>query len=93
VGNKVLTRSADVCYRSHKIEMKLKTQSVTESKINHLATGEMFRREREKQGASLRAVAKAADLSAAFLSDLERGRRAWTEDNFDKLTKALNSLI
>jgi len=45
---------------------------------NPAATGALFRGARLAQGLSLRAVARRARFSAAYVSDLERGRRAWT---------------
>lgn len=42
-------------------------------------TGQLLRKEREQAGVSLRALAGKLEVSAAYLSDLERGRRNWSE--------------
>jgi cytoskeletal protein RodZ len=41
--------------------------------------GQKMRRLRNSEGKTLRAVARAMNLSAAYLSDLELGRRGWSE--------------
>lgn len=46
---------------------------------NHLETGQEMRIMREREGVSLLTLAKACRVSAAYLSDLERGRRNWNE--------------
>jgi len=43
------------------------------------AVGAEMRRLRERSGKSLRAVAGRLGVSAAYLSDLEQGRRRWSE--------------
>lgn len=45
---------------------------------------------RRKRGASLRFVAKSLGLSAPYISDLERGNRAFTEDMITRYKEALN---
>lgn len=45
---------------------------------NHAAIGRQLRLERERIGISARALARKLKLSAAYVSDLELGRRAWT---------------
>lgn len=47
--------------------------------IDHEATGYGFREGRKKAKLSLREIARRLNLSAPFVSDLERGRRNWTE--------------
>lgn len=47
--------------------------------IDNVATGEHARKERKRMGRSLREVARRLGVSAAFLSDLELGRRNWTD--------------
>lgn len=51
--------------------------------------GTAFRATRERRSLSLRAVAKTARVSPAFLSDVERGRRAPTTVMRHNLAKAL----
>lgn len=41
--------------------------------------GQKMRKLRKSEGKTLRAVARAMDLSAAYLSDLELGRRGWSK--------------
>ena len=41
--------------------------------------GAWFRWFREKRGLSLRAAARRGGVSASFVSDFERGRRAWSD--------------
>jgi hypothetical protein len=53
--------------------------------IDHGETGRRVREFRESLGVSLRRVAKHAGLSAMFISDLERGRRAWTKNRLDNM--------
>ncbi len=53
------------------------TKTVTA--IDHVATGESARRRRKQSKASLRSVATKMGVSAAYLSDLELGRRNWTD--------------
>jgi predicted transcriptional regulator len=48
--------------------------------IDDVATGEKMRRHRKHYGISLRALAKAMKVSAPFLSDLELGRRNWSNE-------------
>jgi transcriptional regulator with XRE-family HTH domain len=59
------------------------------SKIDSQKTGQLAREMREKKKISLRKVARRMGVSAAFLSDLELGRRSWNEENAGKFTRAL----
>ena len=58
--------------------MKLIAKKKTIFEIDHRATGKVARDERKKNKVSLRSVAKMMSVSAAYLSDLELGRRAWS---------------
>lgn len=40
--------------------------------------GRVLRQERKEAGLSLRALARAMDISAQYLMDLEAGRRTWS---------------
>ena len=51
--------------------------------------GAKLRTLREKAGLSLRKVADRLGVSVPYLSDLERGRRNWTEERRDAFLKAL----
>lgn len=51
--------------------------------------GERIRELRELKDISLRELAKKIEVSAAFLSDVELGRRNFSEEKFVKLAKTL----
>lgn len=51
--------------------------------------GPIMRGLREEAGLSLRTVADRLGYSAAYVSDLELGRRAWSQDKQDNYRKAL----
>ena len=57
--------------------------------IDHECTGRLFRAGRKKAKLSLREMARRLGLSAAFVSDLERGRRNWTEELSVRFTDIL----
>lgn len=45
--------------------------------VDHIATGKAARKIRTSMGLSLRKAALMMDVSAPYLSDLERGKRHW----------------
>ena len=51
--------------------------------------GEAWQAKRKAAGLSLRDLGKRLDLSAAYLSDLENGRRRWSPENVRRYTEAL----
>jgi helix-turn-helix protein len=51
--------------------------------LDQLAIGQYARDQREKAKQSLRSVADQMAISAAYLSDLERGRRNWSQGLWD----------
>ena len=53
--------------------------------------GEWMFRARKESGLSLRAVAVAAGVSAAFLCDMEHGRRTPKPSTLDRLLKAVGA--
>lgn len=57
--------------------------------VDHAATGEKLRVQRVIARKSLRQVAEVLGYSAAYLSDLERGRTNWTEEKATAFLKAL----
>lgn len=62
--------------------------------IDDVSTGAKMRRHRKAYGISLRALAKAMGISAPFLSDLELGRRNWSNERVLTFNKAvLNARI
>ena len=56
---------------------------------DHRPLGAEMRRRREAKGFALREVARRLGISAPFLSDLELGRRNWTEELRDSFLKAI----
>lgn len=57
--------------------------------IDHTEAGRIIRALRTKAGVSVRGLAKRLGCTASFISDLERGRRNWTEERFAKAVKSL----
>ena len=53
--------------------------------------GAAVRRMRLAAGLTLRAVAQRAHLSAAYLCDLELGRRAWNAGNRARIRRAIEA--
>lgn len=67
----------------------LKTKLI--SSIDHVRTGESMRKARIASGLSLREVARRMGFSAPFVSDLEKGRRCWTEEKARKYNESIGS--
>ena len=61
----------------------------TGKELNNQAVGFALRIAREQSGRSLRDVAKALGVSAAYLSDLELGRRNWSPNRIHAYQAAL----
>lgn len=59
--------------------------------IDHHSTGRMMREYREHHGISIREVARRMGLSAAYVSDLERGRRNWKLANAERYQQAVSA--
>jgi len=57
---------------------------------NQRETGLWYRALRMSAGVSLRRAAELAGISPSFLSNLENGKRVWTEDVRSRCKKALN---
>ena len=57
--------------------------------IDHEQTGLLVRRKRNELGLTLMEVATRTELSVSYLSELERGDRAWSDDLFQKVWGAL----
>lgn len=68
---------------------KLYAYTETKVVINPKLTGERARRIREKEKVGLRELAKNMGISAAYLSDLELGRRNWTEKTIKKFNDSM----
>lgn len=60
--------------------------------VDDVATGEAVRKLREKAKLSLRKVAAECGWSAPYQSDLELGRRAWSDDKCLKVEGAILKL-
>lgn len=59
------------------------------TEINHAATGAAARNLRISKKLSLREVARRLGYSAAFVSDLELGRRCWTEEKAEAYNRVV----
>jgi predicted transcriptional regulator len=58
---------------------------------DHEKTGENARRLRQQARVSLREVARRLGVSAAYLSDLERGRRGWDMQRACRFARAIGA--
>lgn len=72
-----------------KIAIPVKPNTTTE--IAHDACGEIVRAHRTARGLSLGWLAKKMGITAAYLSDLEKARRNWTEKKFNKAIAAIHN--
>jgi transcriptional regulator with XRE-family HTH domain len=70
--------------------MKLITRIKKVKVIDHQATGLGFRLHRKLREISLRQIAFRMGITAAYLSDLERGYRNWNQNLANRYNKALN---
>ena len=75
---------------AYTLNMQPKLPTVNVKSINHLEAGKRIRALREKAGMSVRRLANEMGFSAPFMSDLERGRRNWTEAHFNKAVDILS---
>jgi len=57
--------------------------------VDHRETGAMARKERLKNGLSVREVAQRMGISGAYLCDMEKGYRGWTQEKVDRFIRAL----
>lgn len=64
-------------------------QFVTYKLVDHLATGSQVRQERRKRNLTLLDVSAAAGMSVVYLSNLERGKRRWTEELLKRVETAM----
>ena len=58
--------------------------------VDHVQTGQNMSAFRRVAGISLREIARRMKLSAPYISDLEHGRRNWTQDKLESYRAALN---
>lgn len=61
----------------------------TGKEIDQTAIAAELREKREKSGLSLREVARRMGFTAPYLSDLELGRRNWSEEKVAEYLEAL----
>lgn len=59
---------------------------------NHQKIGKSVRKQREQLKRSQGEVANAIGVTTAYISDLELGKRNWTEELFNKVVKALEQM-
>ena len=57
--------------------------------FNHTATGSAARSFRRSRNLSVREVARRLGYSAAFVSDLELGRRCWTREKVEAYNRVV----
>ena len=69
--------------------MKAYKTKIVMEKYQNLKQGEEARRIRKKEGYSLREIAKAMGISAPYLSDLELGRRGWSDKLIETFSRAI----
>lgn len=56
---------------------------------DHALCGQMVRQARKGGGITLRELSRRLNISAPYLSDLERGNRKWNSDLFRKVWEAV----
>jgi transcriptional regulator with XRE-family HTH domain len=62
--------------------MKTSLPTFTKTVTDHTKAGQLIRQARKAAKLSLRSLAKLLDISAPFLSDMELGRRGWSQERF-----------
>ena len=70
----------------------LVTKDIIETVIDDEITGQNARNNRIHNKISLRKLAKQLGISAAYLSDLELGRRHWTASLAEKVETAIRQV-
>ena len=73
------------------MRLKLPTKSVPQ--ISHVRAGKLIRRVRREHSFSQWELAGAMNISAPYLSDLERGRRNWTAGRFYQAAKTIREML
>jgi transcriptional regulator with XRE-family HTH domain len=68
-----------------------KVKTVRRIEFQHGETGAAARKVRKRKKVALRSMAKKMGISAAYLSDLERGRRNWNVDLVNRFERGLGS--
>ena len=70
-----------------------KIKSIRTLVIQHNETGKEARFQREKQGVSLRSLAREMGITPSYLSDLELGRRHWNMDRIRLFESSLERIV
>jgi DNA-binding XRE family transcriptional regulator len=74
-------------------EMRLKLPTKSVPQISHVRAGKLIRRVRREHGISQWELADSMNISAPYISDLERGRRNWTAERFHLAAKTIRELF
>jgi transcriptional regulator with XRE-family HTH domain len=69
----------------------MKIPMKTVSMIDHVRAGQAIRSLRVKKSIAQKDLAEAIGIAASQLSDMEQGRRDWTEERFNAAVKFINS--
>jgi transcriptional regulator with XRE-family HTH domain len=69
------------------MKIPMKTVSV----IDHVKAGQAIRSLRVKNSIAQKDLAEAVGIAASQLSDMEQGRRDWTEERFNRAVEFLES--
>lgn len=69
--------------------MKLSSKIESVCSIDHLASGNAARAQRKLHKLSLRDMGERMKVSAAYLCDLEKGRRNWSDELVERFNRAL----
>lgn len=73
------------------MRLRLPTKSIPQ--ISHVRAGKLIRRVRREHGIPQWELAYAMNISAPYISDLERGRRNWTAERFHLAAKTIRELF
>jgi predicted transcriptional regulator len=57
--------------------------------VDHVDIGKWIKGRRERASKTLREISVSLGTSVSYLSDLERGRRAWRKDLYDRVLNAI----
>ena len=72
--------------------MKIPVTKRTGYEINHVRAGQMIRRARALAGVAQGSLAAEMKLDQARLSQMESGKRPWTENHFTLAAFSINKL-
>jgi transcriptional regulator with XRE-family HTH domain len=66
------------------VKAKLPGKTIHSFSVDHVEAGRTIRAARLKTDLSLRQFANLLRVSAAYLSDMERGRRNWSDEKYQR---------